>query len=479
MSVETLLLPITSLPDALALPAPPAQPFQVAVCPPGSKSLTNRALLLAAVARGTSVLRRPLLEADDARQMRAALGTLGATIIEDGGNARVSGVGGCWKTPDAGVTLNLNNAGTAARFLAGAALLSPHPITIDGNSRMRERPIGELGDLLTQLGCRIEFSGTPGCPPMCIRPPETPLCGRAVDVHTTQSSQFVSALLLVSPWITGGLTIHLRGEITSSSYIAMTLGLLSKLGANVQTSDGLRTIRITAEDADGTAGLPPFEYAVEPDASGATYFWAAGAMVAGSRVRVVELDGRSLQGDAHFPDLLGRMGAGVLENREPQPWIEVEGRAVLSPVMADLSDMPDAAMTLAAASCFADGTSVLRGLATLRVKECDRIEAMRAELGKIGVQIESPVGGDGGTLTLMPPEGGIDCSPSAPAVSFETYDDHRIAMSLALIGLRRPNVTILNPACVAKTYPTFWREFAGLWKASSPPVEGRPNVESA
>jgi len=450
----------------LALPAPPARPFSTSVTPPGSKSLTNRALLLAAIAHGTSRLVRPLLDADDARQMRAALTQLGA-VVEAGadGGVSVTGVGGEWRAREGGTTLNLNNAGTAARFLAGAALLSPRPLTIDGNARMRERPIGELGDLLTQLGCGVEYLGTAGCPPVCITPPAGPRQPATVEVQPTQSSQFVSALLLVSPWIPGGLTIHLHGEVTSASYIAMTLGLLSKLGAHVQTSDGLRTIRITGEDARGRPGLAAFEYAVEPDASGATYFWAAAAMVPGAHVRVLGLDGRSLQGDAHFPDLLGRMGAGVLESRDTNPWIEVSGPCALRPIMADLSDMPDAAMTLAAATSFAPGTSVLRGLETLRVKECDRIEAMRTELGKVGVVIESPVGGDGGTMTLTPPPGGIDCSIDAPAVTFDTYDDHRIAMALALVGLRRPNVIIRNPACVGKTFPTFWREFGALWSA--------------
>lgn len=467
MTANGLHLPLELMPRSLRLPDRAPGPLIATVTPPGSKSLTNRALLLAGIADGESVLRQPLLDADDAKQMLAALTTLGATVHkESDGRVRVVGVGGRWKVPAEGAVLNLNNAGTAARFLAGAALLSPSPLTIDGNARMRERPIGELGELLSALGCRIEYLGKAGCPPVRVSPPNGPLRTTVVDVQPTQSSQFVSALLLVSPWIPGGLTLRMHGEITSASYIEMTLGLMARLGAHVQTSDGMRTIRVTGEDAHGRPGLAPFDYVVEPDASGATYFSAAAAMVPGARVRVMGIDGRSLQGDAHFPDMLGRMGVKVIENRE-ESWIETTGPERLAPIMADLSDMPDAAMTLASVACFAKGTSVLRGLATLRVKECDRIEAMRVELGKIGVVIESPVEGEAGTLTLTPPPGGVDCSTNAPPVTFETYDDHRIAMSLALIALRRPGVTILNPACVGKTYATFWSEFGGLLEAGT------------
>jgi 3-phosphoshikimate 1-carboxyvinyltransferase len=170
----------------------------------------------------------------------------------------------------------------------------------------------------------------------------------------------------------------------------------------------------------------------------------------------------SLQGDAQFPEVLSRMGVRVIRRDGPEPALGVVGPPSLEPVLADLSDMPDAAMTLAAVACFAPGASILRGLRTLRVKECDRIEAMRVELGKIGVRVDSPVQGDPGAVTITPPAGGIDCSPSAPPVEFQTYDDHRMAMSLAIIGLRRPNVTIRHPACVGKTYPAFWSHLGAL-----------------
>jgi len=237
----------------------------------------------------------------------------------------------------------------------------------------------------------------------------------------------------------------------------------------VQHSADQRVIRVRGEN--GAAGLRGFEYRVEPDASGATYFWAAAAVTPGAVCRVMGLDDDSLQGDSDFPMLLRRMGAVVHEHKRggtaeggTESHIEVTGPRLLKPILADMSEMPDAAMTLAAVACFAQGTSILRGLRTLRVKETDRIAAVCAELAKIGVDIEPAAAGDPDALTITPPRNGVDCSPGAARVEFETYDDHRMAMSLAIIGLRRPNVFIKNPACVAKTYPTFWRDFALLYR---------------
>jgi 3-phosphoshikimate 1-carboxyvinyltransferase len=466
--------PLAELPDPLPLPGPPgrgAAPFDAAVTPPGSKSLTNRAILLAALAQGESVLRGALVDADDAMRMVEALRTLGAEVdVGTDGTVKVRGVGGRWRPRDvtAGrVLLNLNNAGTATRFLAAASLLSPIPVVIDGNARMRQRPIGELGEILTRLGARVRYEGdAPGCPPMEVTPPGggAGVGGeRTLEIATTQSSQFISALLLISPWITPGLTIKLTGEVTSASYVEMTVGLLERLGASVRSAGDLRVMRVGP--TEGGTGIPAFTYEVEPDASGATYFWAAGAMMPNARCRVLGLDSGSLQGDTGFTDLLARMGAtvtvrpGVLGLPAS---IETRGPLELNGLMADMSDMPDAAMTLAVVASFAKGMSILRGLKTLRVKESDRIEAMRTELAKIGVKVESPVAGDAGAMTITPPRGGIDCSAGVPPVTFDTYDDHRIAMSLALVSLRRPNVFINHPQCVGKTYATYWRDFAKI-----------------
>lgn len=464
---DTLSQELAALPARLAL-RPPNAGGNVSVRPPGSKSLTNRAVLLAALASGVSRVRGALLDADDAKRMVAALAQLGARVApahDAPGDLLVTGVDGCWQPRDAEVVLDLGNAGTATRFLAAAALLSPVPVpvTLDGNARMRERPIGELGQALERLGATIEYRGTPGFPPMRITPPrDLAMTGRVLELGTTQSSQFISALLLVAPWLPSGMTIKLSGEVTSPSYVSMTLGLLARLGASVRASDDLRVLRV---GAGGREGVGKFDYAVEPDASGATYFWGAGAIREDLAVRVEGLGVHSLQGDASFPSLLERMGATVTRAAEPA-WTRVSRAEELKALGADMTDMPDAAMTLAAVACFASGRSVIKGLRTLRVKETDRIAAMITELSKIGVEIGT-MPGDDGAIYVEPPKGGVDCSESCPAVEFDTYDDHRMAMSLALVSLRRPNVVVKDPACVAKTYPTFWKDFARLHGAAT------------
>ena len=461
-------------PEILEIPTLPRRKKAEAIIqPPGSKSLSNRAVLLAALAQGESVIRGGLIDADDAARMLGALEQLGAGIERQGdGTIRIRGVGGKWRTPAEGVVLNLNNAGTATRFLTAAAVLGDAPIVIDGNARMRERPIRELADVLPKLGAKVEYLGKAGYPPLRVIPPRVlgkePGATGALELPTTQSSQFISALLLIAPWLKGGLTIRLKGYITSASYIKMTVGLLAELGAVVKTSEDLHVVRVGDRpylpggvERSESMGLPAFEYLVEPDASGATYFWSAAAMVPGLTCRVQGLDGSSLQGDSGFPSLLERMGAGIEEGENE---LIVTGQNSLRPLLADMSDMPDAAMSLAAVACFAPGTSVMRGLETLRVKETDRIEAMRKELTKIGVKVEVAIQGDPDAMSITPPAGGLDCSAGVERVEFDTYDDHRMAMSLALIGLRRPNVWIRHPRCVVKTYPGYWMDLAKVYE---------------
>lgn len=467
--IDALCLPLDQLPDPLPIPSLARGRqgnFAIEVRPPGSKSLTNRALLLAALADGTSELRDALVDADDARRMLSALQALGAKIVEhERGRITVDGVAGRWKLGPEGAELNLNNAGTATRFLAAASLLSPAPVTIDGNARMRERPIGELGDILQQLGADVEYAGKSGYPPMRVTPSEIGTA-RTLDIPTTRSSQFVSALLLAGPWLRGGLTVKLTGTVTSRSYVEMTVGLLSRLGANVRTSEDMRVIRVgPTQTASGEQGLRGFVYDVEPDASGATYFWAAAALVPLAACKVMGLDEHSLQGDADFPDALARMGVQVHRHTgqsAAESFVETRGPRQLSAIMADLSDMPDATMTLAVAAAFARGMSIFRGIGTLRVKETDRVQALKNELAKVGVKVESPVAGDPEVMSISPPPGGIDCSPDVPRVEFDTYDDHRMAMSMALIGLVRPNVYIRDPKCVNKTYASYFTDFAKM-----------------
>ena len=312
--------------------------------------------------------------------------------------------------------------------------------------------------------------------------------------------------MLVAPFLPTGLLLHLDAPPTSQAYIEMTLGLLRTVGVKAaaelpestprsgSTLEGRRGwIRIfpaefsfygpgggAGGDGPGTGpkGAPcllePFELDVEPDASGATYFWAAAALVGGSRCRVPGIDGGSIQGDARFVNLLDRMGARVDVDSDGNGATTVEagehaggGPVRLRAIKADMSRMPDAAMTLAVLCCFADGLCELTGLRTLRVKESDRIAALQTELWKIGVRAKPERRGTDEALVITPPAEGIDLSADAPPVTFDTYDDHRMAMALALVGLVRPSVAIRDPGCVGKTYPTFWRDFATLYGPES------------
>ena len=450
-----------SLPEQLAI-RPVAGPVHFTVRPPGSKSLTNRALLLAALATGKSTLRGALVDADDAQVMIAALRQLGAGIeVTSDHNAlstiTVDGVGGSWKLATGqSLTLKLNNAGTATRFLTAAALLaaSGSSIIIDGNARMRQRPIGDLVDALNQLTAPhrcASYLTASGYPPVRIEPPPPGLLnGRRVEFGPLQSSQFVSAVMLVAAAVPGGLTVGFRNaagheSITSESYIRMTLGLLQRLGVSM-----LGTPPADVHIGATNTALAAFDYPVEADASGASYFVAIASIIPGSTATIEGVPADSLQGDAALATLLAATTQRGL------------------PIDADFSDMPDVAMTAAVAAAFVPPvlpggpcpTSTLRGLKTLRVKETDRIAALQTELAKIGVKVTAFADGDDEAITVTPPTGGIDCSPSVGEVEFDTYDDHRMAMSLALIGLRRQRVIINDPRCVGKTYRTFWRDLA-------------------
>jgi len=452
-TMEILRTPLEHLPDPLPLSPIPGH-FHAEVSPPGSKSVTNRLLVLAALASGESMLRGPLVEADDARVMMRGLAQLGADILPaetpaGGAALKVIGVGG---KPLEGATLGLENSGTSVRFLAAVAALAGGPVTIDGSTRMRERPIDELGAMLRSLRVRVEDLGKRGYPPLRVHGvPDATLQGGKVTVASPKSSQFVTALMLIAPWTVDGVTISITGEVTSKPYIRMTASLLRRLGGEVEVSADCRAIRV------GPKPLGGFDIVVEPDASGATYFWAAGAICPQSICGVPGCSPTSLQGDTRFVNTLGAMGA--------HPHALPAGISVESPddgealrgVGADMSGMPDAAMTLAATACFAASPTVIAGVHTLRHKECDRIAATQAELAKVGAGVEAT----DRMMRITPPVRWTD-----EPVLLETYDDHRMAMALALLGLRRPNVLIANPQCVAKTYPTFWSDLAKVYEAA-------------
>ena len=518
--IAALSLPLDQLPDPLPIPTI-EKPFDVTIRPPGSKSITNRALLLAALADGVSELRGPLIDADDAQVMLRAIQQLGAKVeiirsgTENPGGTgsssasgaansdtrtradkppvpphslpldilRITGVNGRWKIPPGQtITLNLNNAGTATRFLTAAAILAPPDsggIIIDGDARMRQRPIAELVDALRRLvgrsagaGC-ISYESNEGFPPIHITATNPAEMAPSVRFGQTLSSQFISATLLIAPFLERGLTVQFESSqrITSESYLDMTMELLRRLGVR---ADDRRPTSIHVEPGP----LKAFKLDIEPDATGSTYFWGAAALFPCSRLMVQGLIPTprqpDLQGDMRFMEVLHSMGA-VLQ--PPIGGVSVVGSPRVQPVDADLSNMPDTAMTAAVLACFASpspdnptATSTLRGLRTLRVKETDRLAALQTELTKLGATVEiipeSLNGQSDESLRITPPPTPSlphSVTSSLPPLSFATYHDHRMAMSLALIGLRRANVLIQNPACVAKTYPTFWRDLARLY----------------
>ncbi len=475
-----------SLPDPYPLPILNAgERLEYDAPLPASKSLSNRATLLAAMIVGESTIRNPLLDADDGDAMLGALRALGVALDTDGPKLRVRGP--IRATPD-DQPINIRGAGTAMRFLAAACALADAPVSLDGDARMRQRPIGELADALAQLGARVEYMGEPGFPPIRVHPiPRDPRASnepKLVRLPVTASSQFVSALLLIGPWIGegSGIRVVIDGDPPSKPYIDMTLRLLERLGARVTRNDALNDL--TVRPAEGTIGLDPFDITIEPDASAATYFLAAGAAIPRSVVRIGHLAEDSLQGDAKFHEILRAMGAntewksdtrtmGVCRKRSfTRSELVLTAPDRLRGVDVDLADMPDAAMTLAALAVLANGTTTIRGLRTLRVKESDRLAALKNELEKVGATVEIfEHSRDDGTrdegLRITPPEGGIDRSSSATRVEFDTYRDHRMAMSLAVVGLVRPNCFVRDPGCVRKTFPSFWEFWAEMTRKAA------------
>ncbi len=484
--------PPMPLPPVLQLPEPKAHPRTVrSVRPPGSKSLTNRALLLAALGTGETSLRGALAEADDAKVMLAALAQLGAVVrTTSQGALSVTGVGGCWRIAGSiaggaaggvaggAVEINLNNAGTATRFLAAAcAVLTPKGVCVvlDGDARMRQRPIGELVDALRSMHAgngwkvNVQYQGGVGVPPLVITGNGVPQGPLVASFGVTASSQFISAVLLLAPFIEGGVRIEFTGAITSETYIDMTVGLLRQLGCDVQDQRP-RTLAVSRK-AGSTALFTEGMIDIEPDASGASYFLAAGAlrperpvMVAGLRTE----GGTSLQGDSQFVRVL--TAAGVQWQQGADGVHIGGGQSTLCPFDLDFAGMPDTVMTAAVLAAFASPTpqnpgvvSRLTNVQTLRVKETDRIAALVTELAKLDVHVAVQEEKNGSeTMLITPPCGGVLCTPDAPPIIFETYHDHRMAMSLALVALRRPNVQINDPACVGKTYPGFWNDFASI-----------------
>ncbi|TCP12573.1 3-phosphoshikimate 1-carboxyvinyltransferase [Crenobacter luteus] len=409
---------------------------------PGSKSISNRTLLLAALAGGTTRV-RDLLDSDDVSHMLSALGLLGVKIESLGGrDFLVHGAGGAFPVKNA--DLFLGNAGTAFRPLTAALALMHGQYRLSGVPRMHERPIGDLVDALREAGADIAYLGNEGYPPLAIAPAEV-RAGKTIPVKGNVSSQFLTALLMALPLTGEAVTIEVVGELISKPYIEITLNLMARFGVKVER-EGWQRFHV----AGGQAYVSPGEIIVEGDASSASYFLAAGA-IAGGPVRVEGVGAASIQGDVRFAEALAAIGARVGYGDN---WIEVSrGDAEkLKAFDLDLNHIPDAAMTLAVAALFADGPCTLRNIESWRVKETDRLAAMAIELRKVGATVEE--GQD--YLTVTPPE------RLTGGAAIDTYDDHRMAMCFSLVALGGVPVTINDPKCVAKTFPDYFDVFATL-----------------
>ncbi len=410
-------------------PVRPRPGLDVRVRPPGARSLTNRALLAAALAPGRSVV-EGITASDDALAMRDGLETLGAHIEGEGSTWTVSGRNGRFLAPKR--TVNVRASGTTARFLTAAAALAEGPTTLDGIARMRERPIDNLVDAMVSLGAPARTLGANGCPPVEIQGGGLP--GGHAIIDASRSSQFVSGLLLAAPCAARDVVLELKdGALVSRPFVDMTLDVMRAFGANpVWSSETTLTVPAT--------GYRETHFVVEPDAQGAVYGFCAAA-ITGGRVVTEQLSGDSKQGDLRILDALEAMGC-VVERRATE--IEVRGPQRLQGVTVDGNTWPDAVLALAVVAAFAEGPTEVSGLAHLRLKETDRLVALETELRRLGAHAVT-----GEDSLRIEPKG------VRPAV-IETYEDHRMAMSFALAGLRAEGIEIRDPGCVAKTWPDFF-----------------------
>lgn len=399
---------------------------------PGSKSMSNRALLLAALARGATEVRN-LLASDDTTHMLNALRTLGAGVAlsADGARCQVTGLGGAFPKREA--TLFMGNSGTTMRSLCAALCAGSGRYTLTGEPRMLERPIGDLVDALRQVGARIEYAGAERYPPLRID--ARGLAGGSVRIRGNISSQYLTGMLMAAPMSLAPLNIEVEGELVSKPYIDMTIDVMRRFGVEVERR-GYERFRLPG----GQRYESPGSILVEGDASSASYFLSAAA-ISGGAVRVNGVGGDSIQGDIAHADVLRDMGAIVARGSD---WIEV-ARGDLTGIDADLNHMPDAAMTVAVTALFAKGETTIRNIRSWRVKETDRLSAMATELRKVGADVVE--GAD--YIRISPPA-------QIRQATIDTYDDHRIAMCFSLAALGGASITINDPDTVSKTFPDYF-----------------------
>ncbi|WP_269519708.1 3-phosphoshikimate 1-carboxyvinyltransferase [Alteromonas sp. BMJM2] len=411
---------------------------------PGSKSLSNRALLLAALAEGDTELTN-LLDSDDISHMLNALTQLGVsyTLSEDKTQCVVTGNGGAFDVA-ASQELFLGNAGTAMRPLCAALAVSNVDAILTGEPRMEERPIADLVDGLREAGADITYLKNDGFPPLHIK--GKTLAGGEMSVDGSVSSQFLTALLMAAPLFTGDVTIRIKGELVSKPYIDITLNTMAKFGVQVN-NDNYQTFTISGEEKY----VSPGKFMVEGDASSASYFLAAGA-IKGGTVRVTGIGQNSIQGDIRFADVLEAMGANIEWHDE---YVEVTG-APLKGISMDMNHIPDAAMTIATTALFADGPTTMTNIYNWRVKETDRLHAMATELMKVGAKVEE--GHD--YIKVWPTD-------SLKHAEIDTYNDHRIAMCFSLVALSDTSVTINDPGCTRKTFPDYFTRLKTLFSENA------------
>jgi 3-phosphoshikimate 1-carboxyvinyltransferase len=417
-----------------------APPNGARVRVPGSKSLTNRALIVAALAEGPSRL-TGALDSDDTRVMVESLRTLGIDVRHDPEAATIDVVGALGRIPTKEADLFVGNSGTSLRFLTALVALGHGKYRLDGVPRMRQRPVSDLLAALNGLGSEATSEAGTGCPPVVVN--ASGLDGGYAFVKGDVSSQFLSGLLMVLPYSRETTVVEVQGTLVSKPYVTMTLDVMEAFGVQV----GHKNERRYSVDPGRYKGRP---YAIEPDASAASYFFALAAITGGS-VTVEGLGKSSVQGDLAFVDLLEHMGCRVERGKDSTT---VHG-GPLRGVDVDMNAISDTVMTLGVVALFAQGISRIRNVAHIRHKETDRIAALAAELRKLGATVDEHPDG----LVIIPPA-------AVQPARIATYDDHRMAMSFALAGVKAPGVTILEPSCVAKTYPGFWDDLARLDQGS-------------
>ncbi|MGA0375388.1 MAG: 3-phosphoshikimate 1-carboxyvinyltransferase [bacterium] len=407
---------------------------------PGSKSLSNRVLLLAMLSEGETFIEN-LLDSDDVRRMIDALAKLKISYEEDrpGKKIRVKGEGG--RIPVDKAELFLGNAGTAIRPLTAALTLGHGRFVLDGIERMRERPIQDLLDGLNQLGAQVRSINNSGCPPVEIIANGLP--GGVTKLSGAISSQYLSAILLTSPYAQTPVEIRIIDHLVSIPYVEMTIRLMNRFGVNVDVSEDFKSFHINAPQSYKS----PKTYFVEGDASSASYF-LAGAAITGGTVTVIGCGTDSLQGDAQFAKIMEMMGAEVQWEANQ---ITVRGSGNLKGIDVDMNEMPDAAMTLAVAALFAKGTTAIRNIYNWRLKETERLKAVSSELKKLGAAVEE--GED--YIIIEPPE-------KLLSAEIATYDDHRMAMAFSLAACGEVPITILDPSCVSKTFPDYFAQLSKL-----------------